>query len=335
MAIPLVVTLGDPLSINIEVLASILGDASPSHPLKRPVVLIGSHWQWCDQVKALDADTFPVRRIDRLDFSLMSENKVYFFDPSPAVANNRADQLSLLERGQLAVAALHAIPLTYEQRFAVLTSPIDKAAAHAAGFKHQGQTEYFEKIWSGESVMLLAGPKLKVGLTTNHLPLRDVSQAVSKELIIKKIGILCSHYRRIFKTSRLRIAVASLNPHAGDHGLFGSEDDHVVRPAVLEASKMFGDKSTEIVGPIPADTVFYRCYQGEFDCVLSQYHDQGLGPLKTVHFDEAVNVTLGLKNLRVSPDHGPASDLYLKGQASQKSFRNAFGLCESWLATID
>ena len=177
--------------------------------------------------------------------------------------------------------------------------------------------------------MLLAGPKLRVGLATNHLPLKDVPKAMTQPLILRKLAIFAEGLRNIYGITHPKIAVCGLNPHCGDRGLFGSEEIEIIRPAIEAFQNNFA--WTTVSGPLPADTVFHSAAQGLFDGVLAMYHDQGLGPLKTIHFDTAVNVSVGLRNLRVSPDHGPAASLYGKGTASMKSFTAAFDLCEKWL----
>lgn len=321
----LVVTLGDPLSVNIEALLRLSSHFSHS----RKILILGSKWQLQHQASifGLKVPSFNiVKSVDEADL----KQGWNFYDPLPDVGHKSPRELSSVERGQLMVASLNAVPKDSDSPLAVLTCPIDKAAAVSAGFSFPGQTEFFEALWKGKAVMLLAGPKLRVALATNHVALEQVTQQLSVEKVQQKICILAEGLSALFGINKPRIAVCGVNPHCGDKGLFGDEDQKIVGPAVVEAQS--ATKDALIYGPVPADTAFYRAYHGQFDAVLAMYHDQGLGPLKTVHFDEAVNVSLGLKHLRVSPDHGPAADLYGTASASLKSFQAALTICEEWLS---
>jgi 4-hydroxythreonine-4-phosphate dehydrogenase len=320
----LFITLGDPLSINIECVAELL----PSIPASQPVVMVGSLFHWREQLQMLGHN---------VDVNLATEAPqtagLWFIDISNASGQSGCQtptiELTPAERGLMGISALREAAELAKQyaRAAVLTAPIDKKAAVDAGFEFHGQTEFFESAWDSKAVMLLAGEKLRVGLATNHLALKDVSSNLSAEKISKKLTTLDSGLRDIFGISAPRIGVCGLNPHASDHGLFGSEEAELIIPAIATAK----ESGINAAGPYPADTLFYRAYNGEFDAVLAMYHDQGLGPLKLVHFDTAVNISLGLRYLRVSPDHGPASDLFLKNQASKKSFIAALKQCLTYL----
>ena len=146
--------------------------------------------------------------------------------------------------------------------------------------------------------MILAGPKLRVGLATNHLALKDVPKALNQDLVRRKIELLKSSLAKILGLEFAKIGVCALNPHASDNGLFGDEEEKNIRACHISSFE------NDVTGPFPADTLFHFAYTGQYDGVLAMYHDQGLGPLKTVHFYDAVNITGGLKHLRVSPDHG-------------------------------
>ena len=320
----LICTLGDPLSINCEAVIKTVLPIS----VRRPVVIIGSKWQLEHQAAQLGLELPEIAVLQHPGDARFPG--VFLLDSLPTIGHEEPHSLSPRDRGNLMKAALNSVPTDLEGiRFAVLTAPINKACAASAGFDFPGQTEFFEHHWRGESVMLLAGPKLRVALATNHLPIAKVPESLSEDLIVRKLKTLCFGLTRVFGIDKPRVAVCGLNPHCGDGGLFGQEDIEIIAPAVADAQKQLPWAS--ISGPIPADTAFYRAYQGQFDAVLAMYHDQGLGPLKIVHFDDAVNVTLGLKHLRVSPDHGPAADLYGTGRASLASFRSAVALCERWL----
>ena len=317
----LVSTLGDPFSINCEALANVLLPRAT----RLPVLLIGSRWQFDFQCAELKVKS---------SYAMVDDERgvkgagIYLLDPAPTIGNKRPQELSDQERGQLMVAALRAVPKRYEGRMAVLTCPINKRLASTAGFQFPGQTEFFEDHWRSSAVMLLAGPRLRVALITNHLALRDVPGSLSVEGIARKLSILSEGVKQLFGIHEPKIGVCALNPHAGDGGLFGDEEGRLIGPAIEKAR---GICKAKISQPLPADTAFHRAIKGEFDVVVAMYHDQGLGPLKTVHFYDSVNVSLGLPYLRVSPDHGPATDLYRSGTANFDSFEQAAALCEAWL----
>lgn len=309
----LIITLGDPLSVAVECL--LLEQELWAQQPEKTVVLVGSRAQWLHE--AGSAIGFK----DIKQWSAISGPGLYFLDSSPGSAAVDPRQLSTLQRGQMAFAALESLrqlPSTSSPR-AVMTSPIDKYNCAQAGFRFPGQTEYFEDIWGQQGIMILAGTRLRVALATNHLALRDVPAAVTQAVILQKARLLHASLQRIFGIDRPRLAVSGLNPHCGDGGLFGDEDQRVIAPAVAELRRA----GLDISGPLPADTVFFRAYHGAFDAVLAMYHDQGLGPLKSLHFYDAINVTGGLPHLRLSPDHGPAAELYGRHEARSDSFRLA------------
>jgi len=212
---------------------------------------------------------------------------------------------------------LKAVELTTgSQVSAMVTCPINKGLMHLAGYTFAGHTELLAHLThSADYVMMLAGEHLRVALATTHCALRDVAQRLTKDLIVKTVMITSQALEEYFAISRPRVAVAALNPHAGESGLFGREDTEIVQPAVEEAQK----QGLIIEGPLPADTVFYHAYKGRFDAVVAMYHDQGLIPLKLLHFTDAVNITLGLPIVRTSVDHGTAYDIAGKGIADPSS----------------
>jgi 4-hydroxythreonine-4-phosphate dehydrogenase len=203
---------------------------------------------------------------------------------------------------------------------ALATAPITKEAARKAGFKFPGHTEYLAHLTNTKDfVMMLGGDRLKVVLVTIHEPIKKVPRLVTKAKVLKTIKITDAAFRRDFGIKRPRIAVAGLNPHAGEGGLMGGEDASIIAPAVRAAKKA----GINVTGPLPADTVFYRASKGDFDCVVCMYHDQGLGPMKLLHFDDGINATLGLPIIRTSVDHGTAYDIAWKGVANHASMVNA------------
>ena len=206
---------------------------------------------------------------------------------------------------------------------AMVTAPVHKGAINDAGFAFTGHTEYLaEHSGTPRVVMMLAGGGLRVALATTHLPLRDVADAITPELLVEVIRILDADLKRKFGIAQPRIAVAGLNPHAGESGHLGHEDRDVVEP-VLEYLR--GEGHT-LIGPLPADTLFSRIRQTPVDAVLAMYHDQGLPVLKYASFGEGVNVTLGLPFIRTSVDHGTALDLAGTGRAEVGSLVAAIGM---------
>jgi len=193
---------------------------------------------------------------------------------------------------------------------AIVTAPLDKAALHAGGFDYPGHTEMLAAIAGVPATMMLASDRLRVVLATTHLALRDVPAAVTHDAIVHAAAATRAGLIHGFGIAAPRIALCALNPHAGDGGRFGDEDDRILAPAAREAG---------IAGPFPADTVFVRAMGGEFDAVIAPYHDVGMTAIKVASFGSAVNVTLGLPFARTSPDHGTALDIAGQGIASPES----------------
>lgn len=311
------VPLGDPYSCNIELVHRALDQIRP----EKPVVLLGSHAQWLDQLRRLGRENIlEFRSIEGPD--MVNGAGLYFIDiATPAFVS--AESMAEKDRAAIAYAALEKscdYIARAPKQARLLTCPVDKKVMTGAGFGAHGHTEYLAAKFSCDTIMILAGPKLRVALVTNHLPVKDIPRALSEELVEGKVMLLAQTLREQFGIERPKIAVTGLNPHCGDSGLFGSEEQQFIAPVIARHQEQ---TDFEVSGPHPADTVFHRAYLGQFDCVLAMYHDQGLGPLKTVHFDTAINVTGGLPFRRVSPDHGPARDLFMQKKASLHSFVNA------------
>ncbi len=212
---------------------------------------------------------------------------------------------------------------------AVVTGPVHKARMYEAGFKFPGQTEFFvERCGIKNFAMCLTGGKITVALVTTHIPLREVPSALKQSEIVR-VGLLLADFLCCRSKSSPRIAVAGLNPHAGESGKIGREEIEIIAPAVTELSRspITGHRSQAIfTGPLSPDTVFHRAIEGDFDAVLCMYHDQGLIPLKLHAFHNGVNVTLGLPFPRTSPDHGTAFEIAGKGIARPDSMIAAINL---------
>jgi 4-hydroxythreonine-4-phosphate dehydrogenase len=206
---------------------------------------------------------------------------------------------------------------------AIVTNPIQKETLYAAGFRHPGHTEYLAELAGGMTpVMMLAGPELRVVPVTVHQPLRDAVAQLRTSDIVTAGKITAAALQRDFGIAKPRLAVAGLNPHAGENGTIGHEDIDIVLPAVT-ALRALG---IAVSGPLPADTMFHAAARRQYDVALCMYHDQALIPLKTLDFDRGVNVTLGLPFIRTSPDHGTACDIAGKGVAKPDSLIAAMAL---------
>jgi 4-hydroxythreonine-4-phosphate dehydrogenase len=198
---------------------------------------------------------------------------------------------------------------------AIVTGPGDKRALNAAGYRFPGHTELLRDLTGAKQVaMMLASDRLRVVLVTTHLALREALAAVTRERIVEIARITQRYLAEWFGVARPRLALCALNPHGGEGGLFGYEEERTLRPAAEELG---------IAGPLPADTVFVRAMKGEFDAVLAPYHDVGMTAIKVASFGQAVNVTLGLPVPRTAPDHGTALDIAGKGVADPSSMKEA------------
>jgi 4-hydroxythreonine-4-phosphate dehydrogenase len=209
---------------------------------------------------------------------------------------------------------------------AIVTGPINKESIHRAGYKFPGHTEFMADLTrTRDYVMMLGGKKLKVVLVTIHESIKSVPGLLTIDRIFKTIRITDETFKRYFSL-RPRIAVAALNPHGGENGLFGNEEKKIIIPAIKKAKRA----GIAVSGPLSPDTIFYRAVKNkEYDVVVCMYHDQGLIPLKLIHFEDGVNVTLGLPIIRTSVDHGTAYDIAWKGVASPGNMVSAIEMAVS------
>ena len=229
------------------------------------------------------------------------------------------------EAGEAALKALQAAVKDLQQGNidAVVTAPINKNNIQSEDFQFPGQTEFFTNSFeTKESLMFLTSDQLRVGVVTGHIPLSKITEKLNKELIMKKASIMERSLKHDFGISKPKIAVLGLNPHAGENGLLGSEDEDFIRPAVIEMK----NQGKLIFGPYPSDGFFGKGDYKKFDGVLAMYHDQGLIPFKTLAFNSGVNYTAGLPIIRTSPDHGTAYDISGKNVADSNSMREAIFL---------
>lgn len=258
-----------------------------------------------------------------------------FVKPNAKIVSNRANlincwegavKLSLgeetVEGGVYALKSLTAAveALKKGEVDVLVTAPINKHNIQSEEFKFPGHTEYLAKEFDGgEALMFMVADSLRIGVVTGHIPIADVASAISEEKILKKVEQIQNSLRSDFNIRKPKIAVLGLNPHSGDKGVIGKEDEEVIIPAVKKAF----DSGKLVYGPYSADSFFASDVFTQFDAVLAMYHDQGLIPFKTLSFNKGVNFTAGLSVIRTSPDHGTAYDLAGKNEAQESSFREA------------
>lgn len=205
----------------------------------------------------------------------------------------------------------------------LVTAPIHKKNTQSANFNFTGHTPYLKHAFNaGDVLMLMVSDTLKVGLVTEHVPVKDIAHFITRETVQSKLKILNESLMRDFGIDKPKIAVLGLNPHAGDDGLIGKEDEEIIKPAIKDAKHHM-----LVFGPYSADAFFARNYQSRFDAVLAMYHDQGLIPFKSLSGGEGVNFTAGLPMVRTSPDHGTAFDIAGKNKADTSSFLSAIYTC--------
>lgn len=227
------------------------------------------------------------------------------------------------EAGQAALMTLDRAMTDYRSGLydVLVTAPINKATIQSPGFRFPGHTEYIEaSVGDGQkALMILMNENIRVALVTTHLAIKNVAEAITQEKIVEKATILHRSLKRDFRISNPRIAVLSLNPHAGDEGLLGNEEKDIIRPAIEQLT----EQGIQAFGPYPSDGFFGSGAYDRFDAVLAMYHDQGLTPFKALALDDGVNFTAGLPIVRTSPDHGTAFDIAGTGKADENSMRQA------------
>ena len=325
---PLALTMGDPAGIGPDITLALwsarrslslppflfIGDAAV---LSARAALLGLDVAVTSATPETAADVFPTA------LPVLASNCAVAAVPGTPDPRNAAAITGAIET---------AVALTMAGRTsAVVTNPIAKAVLYDAGFSFPGHTEFLADIAEKATsetrlpVMLLAGPKLRAVPVTIHIPLKDVPAALTEDLIVETAVITERDLRQRFGIAKPRLAIAGLNPHAGEGGALGLEDDAIVRPAV-ERLKAAGIAA---VGPLPADTMFHDAARATYDVALCMYHDQALIPAKALGFDDSVNATLGLPFIRTSPDHGTAFAIAGKGIARPDSLLAALRLAQN------
>ncbi|WP_400075649.1 4-hydroxythreonine-4-phosphate dehydrogenase PdxA [Winogradskyella sp. R77965] len=223
--------------------------------------------------------------------------------------------------GEYAIKSLEAATKALKDGLidVLVTAPINKHNIQSDKFNFPGHTDYLANELNGKSLMFMVSDELRVGLLTDHVPLKDASSTITEELITEKIGTVMKSLKQDFGIRKPKVAVLAINPHAGDNGVIGNEDDTILKPT-LEKLKLDGSL---IYGPYSADSFFGSNTYKRFDAIIASYHDQGLIPFKTIAFGQGVNYTAGLDKVRTSPDHGTAYEIAGKGIADENSMKHA------------
>jgi 4-hydroxythreonine-4-phosphate dehydrogenase len=310
------ITMGDPCGVGPEIIVKalqsqetaricepfVIGDRSA---LERALSVCGSVLKIHQISEPEEAGAAPQDTIPLLALSQLPETDIEYGHPTAASGDAVYRYICSAARfcldGRVAAMA---------------TAPISKEAMHRAGHDYPGHTELLAELCgSDDFVMMLAGDVLRVSLVTIHEALADIPRLITFEQVLKTIRITAAGVARLTGKYHPRLAVLALNPHCGEGGMFGGEEREIIAPAIQAAQA----EGINAVGPLSADTLFYFAGQGAYDAVVAMYHDQGLIPLKMLHFDDGVNITLGLPIIRTSVDHGTAYDLAGTGRASEKS----------------
>jgi 4-hydroxythreonine-4-phosphate dehydrogenase len=312
----LVISMGDPCGVGPEIIVKALGHCGLSAgglpvvigdraALERALVICRSRLLLQEISEPEQAFGIGPDRIPLLALSQLNESDLRFGLPTAAAGDAAFNYICK--------AAGYCLD---GRAAAMVTAPISKEAINLAGHDFPGHTELLAELCGTDDyVMMLAGELLRVSLVTIHTALVNVPRLVTFASVLKTIRLTESGIRRLTGIARPRLAVTALNPHAGEGGLFGDEERVAIAPAI-EAARREG---IDAQGPLPADTLFHFAAQGRYDGVVAMYHDQGLIPLKLLHFDDGVNLTLGLPIIRTSVDHGTAYDLAGSGRASEES----------------
>jgi 4-hydroxythreonine-4-phosphate dehydrogenase len=323
---PLAVALGDPAGIGPEITAKAwerrVADSLPPFFAVGAPEALRSVWggpvqvvAGPDEATACFETALPLLRIDAAGETRPGQ-------PTLEGARNSLDALEL------------AVGLTRSgASSALVTGPVSKAQLYAIGFSHPGQTEFVAErcgIAADMVAMMLAGPTLRTVPVTTHIALRDVPGQLTTELIVQRGRTTIRALRRLFGIQRPRLAVAGLNPHAGEGGALGREEIDVVIPAIHRLR----EEDAQVTGPHAPDTMFHARMRSTYDAALCLYHDQALVPLKTLHFDEGVNITLGLPIIRTSPDHGTAFDIAGQSRAEPTAMLAALKMAAACAARL-
>ncbi len=311
------ISIGDPNGIGIEVMLKALSERPSNDNCN--YIIYSSHGLIINQKKDLNIKSLPLKKIESFDeISHNSLNIKEVFTESKyefGIFDKNVSQNAIISFKEAVKDASH------RNIDVLITSPIDKNLSFSKTFKYSGHTDYLRNYFNEDPIMLMVSEKLKVGLLTEHIALNDVVHNITVEKTIKKLKLLCQVLNKDFGILKPKIAVLSINPHVGDNGVIGTEDQKLLMPAINELNK----NEDIIFGPFSADTFFCNNY-AKYDATLAVYHDQGLIPFKTISFGEGVNYSAGLSIIRTSPDHGTGFDIAGKNIADPSSFRHALNL---------
>ena len=310
----IVISMGDPAGVGPEVIVKALAEVNFSGT---SFLIVGSQY-YLDQAVEITGKKLKYSIVNNPEFT----DDINIYEPIKWNGEYQASGSWSTQTGEQSLEYVKVgVNLCIEDKAnAIVTAPICKSAWKEAGCQFPGHTELIgEMCGIHDEVMMLMGGGLRVALVTTHEPIEKLHDIITQERICKIINIINSDLKVRFGIPIPRIAVLGLNPHAGEDGHIGSEEIQVINPAV-EIMRQQGINASYA---LPADTSFYRMLKGEFDVILAMYHDQGLGPLKTVAFDSGVNVTLGLPVIRTSVDHGTAFNIAGKGEAGAESMISA------------
>ena len=311
------ISIGDPNGIGIEVMLKALSNRPSNDNCN--YIIYSAHELIVNQKKDLNIKSLPLKKIESFDkISHNSLNIKEVFTESRyefGVVDKNVSQNAI-------ISFKEAVKDASDKKIDVLiTSPIDKNLSFSKTFKYSGHTDYLRNYLNEDPIMLMVSKKLKVGLLTEHIALNDVVQNITIEKTIRKLRLLYQVLNKDFGIIKPKIAVLSINPHIGDNGVIGTEDQKLLTPAINELNK----NENIIFGPFSADTFFCNNY-AKYDAILAIYHDQGLIPFKTISFGEGVNYSAGLSIIRTSPDHGTGFDIAGKSIADPSSFGHALKL---------
>ena len=312
------ITIGDPNGIGIEIILKSLSNFSLFHECN--FVIYASTGLIEKQKQHFQIDTPPLKKIDSEEDLLDTQiNVKEVFSDSQFNFGESEKELS--ELGILSLK--EATKAIKDKKIDVLvTAPINKDLSFSESFKYTGHTDFLKNYFRISPLMLMISKELKIALLTDHIPIKDVSNAINQDIVEQKIKALETSLINDFQIKKPKIAVLAVNPHAGDNGVIGNEDQSIITPAI----NSFKGTTSSINGPFSADTFFVNENYKKYDGIIASYHDQGLIPFKTISFGKGVNFTAGLPFVRTSPDHGTGFDIAGKGIADHTSFTNAIKL---------
>jgi 4-hydroxythreonine-4-phosphate dehydrogenase len=319
--LPLAISTGDPAGVGPEIIGKAWDLRHEAH--LHPFFAIGDAdcflHHWTGPVERIES---PEQALERFDKAL----PVLHVHSCASIVPGQPD----LDGAHCALQALEMATGFAKSGNAagLVTGPVSKAQLYSIGFTHPGQTEFVAErcgIAKNNAVMMLAGPDLRVVPMTTHMPLSNVVQALDTRLVRQRIRATAKGLQRDFGIAKPRLALAGFNPHAGEAGNMGREEIDIFEPALAKIR----EEGYDVIGPLPADTMFHEEARSHYDAALCAYHDQALIPLKTLYFHEAVNITLGLPIVRTSPDHGTAFSIAGKGEARPESMIAAIQMAAS------